>query len=82
MLDNTSCYYDNFIIQYDSSAFDRDYKGWKVSRYRRPAKYYRTKDEAYRAAVQLLFDAMTEGETDVEEISDQGQPSEILQEEG
>ena len=58
--DNTSCYYDNVVIQYDSSNFEREYKGWKVQRYRYPIKYFRTKKEAYQAAIQLYFDALGE----------------------
>lgn len=60
--DNTSCYYDNVVIQYDNSNFDRERKGWKAMRYRHPAKYFRTKDEAYRAAIQFIVEAMIEGD--------------------
>ena len=59
-IDNTSCYFDSVIVQFIEKENNRTGKGWKVQRYRQEPGYFRTKDEAYQAAIQLYFNALAE----------------------
>jgi hypothetical protein len=58
--DNTSCYFDSVIVQFIEKEHNKTGKGWKVQRYRHEPVYFRTKDEAYQAAIQLYFNALAE----------------------
>lgn len=60
--DSTSCYYDNVVIQQVIDPIPFAHTIWKVHRFRHPAEYYRTKREAYQAAIQLMFEAQLENE--------------------
>jgi len=60
MVDNTSCYFDSVIVQFIEKENNKTGKGWKVQRYRQKPGYFRTKDEAYQAAIQLYFNALAE----------------------
>lgn len=77
--DSTSCYYDSVILQ-----FIGDIKGgqWKVQRYRHSASYYRTKPEAYQAAIQLLFDAQAEEGEFEKAIQVESESLEVLEKAG
>jgi len=59
---STSYYYDNVTVQYiDRHACpEYDHKPWRVQRHLSSPKFYRTKEEAYQAAIQLYFDALVE----------------------
>lgn len=59
-IDNTSCYFDSVIVQYIDTQADITGKGWKCQRYRHSPEWFRTKDEAYQAAIQLYFNALAE----------------------
>lgn len=65
MRDQTSCYYDSVIVQWDSSAWERTKKGWKVQRYRHSPEYFRTQEEAYTRASQMYVEARLEYDRDV-----------------
>ena len=47
-------------MQFIEKENNRTGKGWKVQRYRQEPGYFRTKDEAYQAAIQLYFNALAE----------------------
>lgn len=58
--DNTSCYYDSVIVQWDSAEYERTHRGWKVIRYRHAPEWFRDQDQAYIRAGQLVVEARLE----------------------
>ena len=58
--------YDNVVIQRVQGSQCGKYPNglWRVNRYGKAPKEYHSRDEAYQAAIQILFDAKLEYDPD------------------